>query len=125
MCKKVEIASCRNLVEGGREYLYKYYLIESALEMDLNGFNVAVPCYGIFESVEEIFDGEDICFDEDAVEYVSPDRTKVMDLIYFLRDNNVSPVHLIDIIGEKVDKWVSDFDEVAERTIGKANVAQN
>lgn len=117
MYKKIEVASCRNLIEGGREYLYRYYLLEGELELSQDGMAVSVPSYGIFESAHEVFDGEEVCFFEEAVECVSPDRIKVLDLIYLLKNNNASPIHLIDIIGEKVDEWVTDFDDVINEAI--------
>ncbi|WP_368253287.1 DUF6514 family protein [Clostridium paraputrificum] len=48
---------------------------------------------------------------EDGVKYISTQRHKVKGLLNLLYKNEVSPIHLIDIIGEYVDKWVEDFEE--------------
>ncbi|MDB2097813.1 DUF6514 family protein [Clostridium paraputrificum] len=42
---------------------------------------------------------------------MSTQRHKVKGLLNLLYKNEVSPIHLIDIIGEYVDKWVGDFEE--------------
>ena len=48
--------------------------------------------------------------ERDSVEYISPALYKVNSLLSLLYNNNVSPVHLVDVIGEYVDEYVEDFD---------------
>lgn len=76
------------------EMKYTYSLTKESLNN--------VQAYGI--KVERV----DI---KDGVKYISTQRHKVKGLLNLLYKNEVSPIHLIDIIGEYVDKWVGDFEE--------------
>lgn len=49
----------------------------------------------------------------DSLTVVSSVKDKVVNLIEFLKDNEVSPHHLVDIVGEYADEWVGDFDRDA------------
>ena len=70
-----------------------------------------VQAYGIKVDRVDIKDGAIINRVEDGVKYISTQRHKVKGLLNLLYKNEVSPIHLIDIIGEYVDKWVEDFEE--------------
>lgn len=70
-----------------------------------------VQAYGIRVERIDVRNGEIINKEEDEVRYISTQRHKVKGLLNLLYKNEVSPIHLIDIVGQYVDEWVSDFDE--------------
>jgi hypothetical protein len=47
---------------------------------------------------------------EDRFDSVSPLKSKVLTLLNYLAKNEVSPVHMIDIIGDSVDNWITDYE---------------
>ena len=83
------------------EMKYTYSLTKESLNN--------VQAYGIKVDRVDIKDGAIINRVEDGVKYISTQRHKVKGLLNLLYKNEVSPIHLIDIIGEYVDKWVEDF----------------
>ena len=86
-----------------RDRKYTYSLTKESLNN--------VQAYGIKVERVDIKDGAIINRVEDGVKYISTQRHKVKGLLNLLYKNEVSPIHLIDIIGEYVDKWVEDFEE--------------
>lgn len=122
MYKKNEVASCKTRIDD-KECIYKYYVIETSKNIFLDEKNVSVSCYGI-DVVSEVYKNGSICFSfEDSIEYLTPFLDKVLKLIEYLKDNGVSPVHLIDIAGEYADEWVSDFDIKAYLENGEISAA--
>lgn len=88
-------------VTNGIERKYNYKLIEN----EINQNNV----YGIeIERVDYIKE-EMIDSFKDSVELISPNKEKVSKLLKMLYENQVSPLHLIDIAGEYIDECVNDF----------------
>ena len=87
---------------GSRRSVYYYRVVR--------GITHGVQAYGI--EVERVdYEGEDIVsIERDAVETISPHPHKVYELLNLLYSNIVSPIHLIDVIGEYVDEYVSDFN---------------
>lgn len=83
-------------------YTYSYRLIKANYNRN--------DAYGI--EIERADYKNDIIvnIDRDRVKLISPNLEKVRDLLATLYENQVSPIHLIDIIGEKVDEWVADFE---------------
>lgn len=83
-------------------YTYSYRLIKANYNSN--------DAYGI--EIERADYKNDIIvnIDRDRVKLISPNLQKVRDLLGMLYENQVSPIHLIDIIGEKVDEWVVDFE---------------
>jgi hypothetical protein len=110
MLNTVEIHTCKTSLENGKEYIYIYYLTESTKDIMIEDLEVSVSSYGIGIIREEILEGKVIDTFEDRFDSVSPVKSKVMSLIDFLIDNEVSPLHLIDVIGESVDNWVTDYE---------------
>lgn len=117
MYKRTEICTCRTSLDSQKECLYRYYLIRSNKNMERKDNIVSVPCYGIGIKSEVILNGKLLSTYDDAIDTVSSAEDKVLRLINMFKDNNVSPVHLIDIAGEYVDEWVDDFDEYADKII--------
>lgn len=70
-----------------------------------------VQAYGIKIERVDIKNGVIIKRVEDKVDHISTKYYKVKGLLNMLYKNEVSPIHLIDVIGEYVDNWVEDFEE--------------
>lgn len=85
------------------EMTYKYKLTES----EYNSIRV----YGILVEREYVKDEKVIDTEGDSINLISPKKEKVQKLLEILYNGEVSPTHLIDIVGEYVDKCVYDFDE--------------
>lgn len=83
------------------KYLYKL------TEQEFFGMQV----YGIEVEKEDMVGKSESNIQKDSVEVISPDETKVRKLLDMLYNYKVSPIHLIDIIGEYVDAYVSDFND--------------
>lgn len=47
--------------------------------------------------------------ERDSIEFISPNMDKVEKLVSKLYKFEVSPIHLVDVIGEDVDDSVADF----------------
>ncbi len=54
-------------------------------------------------------DSDLINIERDSVDKISPNKDKVEVLVEKLHKYEVSPIHLIDVIGEDVDNCVADF----------------
>ncbi|QCX34427.1 hypothetical protein FDN13_12360 [Caloramator sp. E03] len=122
MLNKNQVAFYKTSIDD-REYIYKYYVLETSKEMAINNKKYIIPCYGIC-IVSEVYENGNMCFSfEDSIEHLTPLLSKVLNLVEYLKNNGVSPVHLIDIAGEFVDEWVNDFDEKAYNMIGEISVA--
>lgn len=119
MVQCTEICSYTAAEECLEKIIYKYYLIEDSKTIHCNDSNVDLKSYGIKVVKEAFAEGTLNTIEEDFVEDISPNVDKVLNLIDFLKNHGVSPVHLLDIIGETVDEWVEDFDDVIHRELGK------
>ncbi|GIM28281.1 hypothetical protein CPJCM30710_09470 [Clostridium polyendosporum] len=93
----IKSVNCDNI-----SYTYSYRLIRDSYKSN--------DAYGI--EIERADYKNDIIvnIDRDRVKLISPNLEKVRGLVVMLYENQVSPIHLIDIIGEKVDEWVADFE---------------
>lgn len=67
--------------------------------------------YGIVIEKLSIDNNQVIDISRECVELVSPIRDKVEKLQKMLYNYEVSPIHLIDVAGEYIDKCVLDFDK--------------
>ena len=93
--------------QGEKQINYSYRLIESDFHRG--------QAYGIEVERQDVIDGNLVNVERDSVKLISPNREKVEFLLDLLKKNNVSPIHLIDIIGEYVDEYVGDFDNIDKR----------
>jgi hypothetical protein len=123
MCKRTEICNCKTTLDEQKEFLYRYFLIETTKDLHIDGQTLRVPCCGIEIIREEIVGRDTISSYSESLECISPVRSKVINLIEYLRDNEVSPVHLTDIVGEMVDEWVVDFDIEAKSQLSQLVLA--
>ena len=86
---------------------YSYRLIKSNF-IHCNGD--MIQAYGIEVETTEINNDEITGIERAGIEYISPYMHKVYALLSKLHSNNVSPIHLVDVIGEYVDDYTYDFD---------------
>lgn len=105
----VENAS-RRLQEGDLTRVYSYKLIKDKISLYFKGGNGEVQAYGIEVERQDILNGEIINIQRDCAGSISPYRHKVHNLMKVLYENTVSPIHLMDIVGEEVDYSVEDFE---------------
>ncbi|MDU5109047.1 MAG: DUF6514 family protein [Clostridium sp.] len=85
-----------------KEIKYSYRLTE---ESYLNG-----QAFGIEVEKQDIVDGEVVAIERDYIEKISNIEDKVRELLSLIHNYQVSPVHLVDILGEYVDNYVVDFN---------------
>lgn len=104
----VEVLNERITVDNV-DYVYNYRVITS----EYNGINA----YGI--EVERIDYKDDVEYnlERDDIKLISTDIKKVQELNRILYNNLVSPLHLVDVIGEYADLYVEDFKFIDELTL--------
>lgn len=114
MYKKMEICNCKVEADDQVGFLFRYYLLEDSKKIFINESHVNVPCYGIEITSERFVNGRLKEIFSDSICVVSSIKDKVINLIEFLKENQVSPLHLMDIVGEYADEWVGDFEKDAK-----------
>lgn len=101
----------RKVSENNITYNYYYRMIKS--EVTLSEYDlVQIQSYGIEIERQDEVDGRVVNIERDRVNNISPHRHKVYNLLKTMYNNTVSPMHLIDVLGEYVDNCIDDFDEV-------------
>lgn len=80
---------------------YQYRIIETKYN--------EVNTYGIEIERKDFNNDVLINIERNSIEKISYYLEKVRELLSILYKNEVSPIHLLDIIGEKVDEYVSEF----------------
>jgi len=100
---RVKECLCATIDENECKIKYSYRLTEQDF--------LGVQVYGIEVEREGVISSRKVNNMIDSVEIISPDESKVRKLLSMLHNYKVSPIHLIDIIGEYVDVYVSDFKE--------------
>lgn len=111
MYKRYPIGSCKTEIEDGSAIIYKYFLTQSQKNIHRGSGYDKVTAYGIEATCEKALGDSITNVYADVIECISPNKEKVLELIEFLREHEVSPIHLIDIAGSFVDDCVQDFDE--------------
>ena len=84
------------------EFRYAYRLIKK----DYKG----IIAYGIEIERKDYVGLKNIHLEREKIEVISPHRYKVKQLLSKLYNNQVSPHHLIDIIGSYADEYAYEFD---------------
>lgn len=95
---------------GDITYIYNYRLTRGHISMNLQCENVIVQTYGIEIERQDYINGIMVNIERDGVENISPQRHKVHNLLRLLHEEGVSPIHLIDVLGEYIDTYIIDFD---------------
>ena len=102
----------KKVTDGDVNYNYSYRLVKSQISVSMYDNITKVQAYGIEIERQDITNGAVVRIQRDCVQNISPQRHKVKNLIKILHDNTVSPIHMIDILGEYIDEYTSDFDEI-------------
>ena len=89
-------------VDTENNFEYKYRLTKSVYK--------GIIGYGIEVQSQSSNNTNNMFYEKDSVNLISINRHNVKSLLTKLYQNRVSPVHLIDIIGEYVDNHVYEFD---------------
>lgn len=74
--------------------------------------------FGIEVEKQELNEGVLVNIERDSIDIISNKKEKVKHLLDLLYKNNVSPIHLVDVIGKYVDECVQDFD--SEESLAKS-----
>jgi len=94
-----------------KEFTYVYKLLKNDFVMEVDGNQKSIQAYGIEVERQDMINGEIVIVEKDFEKYISPQRHKVRAIMKMLNDNNVSPIHFVDIVGEYIDEYITDFDE--------------
>ncbi len=101
----------RNEVCEDMKRNYFYRLTRNTVSLTLGGDEMKVQSYGIEIERQDVVNGSIVNIERDCVESISPHRHKVHNLLKLLYDRGVSPIHLIDVLGEYIDEYIVDFDD--------------
>lgn len=93
------------------KFVYLYRLLKGNVKITYGIDTIEVQSYGIEIERQDMIDGKLVNIERDCVKSISPERHKVHNLLKLLYDNNVSPMHLIDVIGDYIDEYIVDFDK--------------
>jgi hypothetical protein len=88
--------------DSGVEFRYAYRLTEKEYK--------GIKAYGIEIERKDYLDLKNVNLERESVDLISIHRHKVKQLLMKLYNNQVSPIHLIEIIGKYVDDHVYEFD---------------
>lgn len=114
----VDILS-KSITNDDIEYEYEYRITKSDIFLYNYGVNGNVQSYGIEIERKDIVDGKIINMERDCISNISPQRHKVQQLTKLLYDNGVSPINAVEILGDYVDEYIVDFDDILkESSIG-------
>lgn len=91
------------------EYRYVYRLIKK----DFNG----IIAYGIEIERKDYVGLANVNLEREKIEVISAHRHKVKQLLIKLFMNQVSPYHLIDLVGSYVDEYAYEFDSGMEEKV--------
>ncbi|MBZ9689166.1 DUF6514 family protein [Clostridium estertheticum] len=102
----------KRVTDDDVKHNYFYRLVKSQVSVSMDYEPAGVQSYGIEIERQDIIDDIVVFIERDCVENISPQRHKVKNLIKMLHENTVSPIHMIDVLGEYIDEYISDFDEM-------------
>lgn len=89
---------------------YEYMITKGNVELSNANETISIQSYGIEVERKDFLNGELINIDHDGVKNVSSDRYKVHKLLKILYENIVSPINFIEVIGDSIDEYASDYD---------------
>ena len=87
--------------EDKTKIIYNYRLIK---EYYLGG-----QAYGIEVERQDFVEGALVKIERNEIRKISNIKEKVNNLLEIIHKNKVSPIHIVDILGEYVDNYVIDF----------------
>lgn len=92
---------CKEVRLEDKSYKFCYRLIETCFKGDV--------VYGVEVERKDFKESILVNIERDSVNIISPNKEKVEKLVDKLHKYEVSPIHLIDVIGEDIDNCVADF----------------
>lgn len=101
----------KNEVLNQNTYCYNYRMLKKEISLSYEGQTSRIQSYGIEIERQDIVNGVIVGIERDSINNISPQRYKVHNLIKMLYENLVSPIHLVDILGEYVDEYSADYEE--------------
>lgn len=107
----------KKVTEGDVVHNYFYRLVKSQISVSMYDEVTKVQAYGIEIERQDTVSGIVECIQRDSVLNISPQRHKVKELFKMVYENTVSPIHIIDILGEYIDDYTSDFDEMLNNIV--------
>jgi hypothetical protein len=103
---------CKKVIEVDVKHNYFYRLVKSDISVLAYDEPTYVQAYGIEVERQDIVDDMIVYIERECVKNISPQRYKVKNLIKILYDNTVSPIHMVEVLGDYIDEYIVDFDEV-------------
>ncbi|MGL5380464.1 DUF6514 family protein [Clostridium sp.] len=100
---------CTTKTEEDKEIRYIYRVTKEY-------FNES-QAYGIEVERLDLKCGRVVNIERDGIRLISNNRFKVSELMRMLHKHQVSPIHLVDILGEYVDEYIYDFDELEDQRV--------
>lgn len=101
---------------GDLTYIYVYRLIKGQITINSQDERIPVQTYGIEIERQDFTNGVMVNIERERVDNISPQRHKVHNLIRMIYENGVSPIHLIDVLGEYIDSYITDYDLLVNDT---------
>lgn len=86
---------------GENEVKYIYRMTEKSIKNR--------QAFGIEIERQDFNNGEIIKLERDSVSLVASEEMKANDILVMLFNNLVSPIHLVDIVGEYLDLCAAEF----------------
>ncbi|KEH98889.1 DUF6514 family protein [Clostridium botulinum] len=102
---------CRSEDREDVRYDYSYRVVKNKVAFP-GIYKVQIESYGIEVERRDIVNGFLVNIERDSVKNISPNKEKVIALVKMLYKHTVSPLHLIDILGEYIDNYTMDYDEM-------------
>lgn len=78
--------------------------------MRVGSEQLPIQTYGIEIERRDLKKGTVVNTVSDSIQYISPQRHKVQELLKMVYKNGLTPIHLVEVLGEYVDTYISDFD---------------
>lgn len=97
--------------EGDKTYKYEYMLTRGRISLNYIDEVMSLQSYGIEVERKDFIGDKLVNIERDSIKNISTDRYRVHNLLRILYENIVSPINFIEILGEYVDDYASDFDE--------------
>ena len=91
------------------EFRYSYRLIKKEYK--------GITAYGIEIERKDYVGLENVNLEREKIEIISPHRHKVKQLLTKLYTNQVSPLHLIDVVGSYADDRAYEFDSAIQEKV--------
>ncbi|AWZ47630.1 DUF6514 family protein [Hathewaya limosa] len=104
----------KHISENEVKHNYIYRLVKSEMSLYIESELSVIQTYGIEVERQDVINGTLVNIERDCIKSISPQRYKVHNLLKILYNHDVSPIHLVDILGEYIDSYVSDFDKDME-----------